>query len=141
MDEASVVLDMPLDRAAVSCLGVSLNSSDLALYFVGSSMKSPLSLVMHAEAPSSSISIPESESNCRPGGVSDVPFAQVVVTTGMDVWDNRSCGTFLYLRRRGPALRMPCVRRLQRTLKFVSMLNKGSELPRMNLIIDLINSD
>ena len=35
MCETCVVLDMPLDRAAVGGLGVPLNASDFAVYFHG----------------------------------------------------------------------------------------------------------
>ena len=35
MYEASVILDMPLDGAAVSGIGMSLNTSDFAVYFRG----------------------------------------------------------------------------------------------------------
>ena len=48
-------------------------------------MKSPLSLVMQAEAPSSIISVRESESNCLPNGILDMLSSHVVVMTGMEL--------------------------------------------------------
>ena len=102
-------------------------------------MKSPLSLVMQAEAPSSSISVRESESNCLPGGVLDMLFSHVVVMTGMVSWSKRSHGTFLCLRRRGPAPRGPCDQYLRCTLIFDILLKKRSAHRHIAFSIDLIH--
>ena len=79
MYQACVALDMPLDSAAVSGFGMPFNASDFSIYFCGWLDK--VAFIVQAEAPSSSMRARESESNCRPGGVS--PFAHVVVMAGM----------------------------------------------------------
>ena len=118
---------MPLDCAPVSGIGMPFNTSDFSIYFcVCGSIKSPLSLVIQAEAPSSSMRDRESESNCRPGGVP--LFAHVVVMAGMESWRRHTRGTFFLLRHRGRALRKPSGWYLRCTFNVVIALKKGSVL-------------
>ena len=135
MYQAGVVLDMPLDGAAVCGFGMPLNTSDFSIYFfVGGSIKSPLSLVIQAEAPSSSMRARESESNCRPGGVSS--FAHVVVMAGMVSWRRRARWAFFLLRRRGRALRKQIVWYLRCIFKVVIAFNRGSVLQTIGFCIE-----
>ena len=124
MYQAGVALDMPLDGAAVSGFGMPFNASDFSIYFCGWLDK--VAFIVQAEAPSSSMRARESESNCRPGGVS--PFAHVVVMAGMVSWWRRARGTFFLRRRWGRALRKPSGWYLRCTFNVMIALKKGSVL-------------